>query len=53
MLKVIVLGHSVEAFLPQIVATVTDSITRTKGSSSAAGGGGGGMGGANGVRRGG
>ena len=44
-MRVIVLGHSVEAFLPQIVATVTDSITRTRS-------GGGGMGGVNGVRRG-
>ena len=35
-MKVIVLGNSVEAFLPSIIATVTDSITRTRG---AAGGG--------------
>ena len=45
-MRVIVLGHSVEAFLPQIVATVTDSITRTRSS------GGGAMGGVNGLRRG-
>jgi Mg-chelatase subunit ChlD len=30
-MRVIVLGNSVELFLPQIVATITDSITRTKG----------------------
>ena len=38
-LKVIVLGNSVEAFLPSIIATVTDSITRTRAMAGAAAGG--------------
>ena len=40
-LRVLVLGNSVEVFLPQIVATITDSISRTR---AVGGGGGGGSG---------
>ena len=47
-LKVIVLGNSVDAFLPQIVATVTDSITRTRHVTGAGAAGGAGF---NGLRR--